>query len=247
MNRTSSLLKLTVILTFFASSSFAALVIDGSSITGGHYIYSLSFDDLANSTKFNADVFSRSNVSVSGDGSGTGERRYIAAASGATSASFVYKFDFTTAGYDATSVSFKDYLLINNSAISTNSSTATTQWSVDGVNWFNIRTRSATGSQQTSNGTTSIDFSSLVASSVLTALPDMVYYRVTFTSVSGGFIANSQQWDRVSSGTSQFVANFTLTASSIPEPATYALLAGGIGFGLVIMRKRRFGAGDGSR
>ncbi|MFA6962116.1 MAG: PEP-CTERM sorting domain-containing protein [Opitutaceae bacterium] len=239
MHLINTSLKLAALGAVLASSTFASLVIDTSSITGNSYSYSLSFDDLANSTKFNADVFSQSNVSVSADGSGAGERRYIAASTGATSASLVYKFDFTTAGYEASSVSFKDYILLNNTAIPTNSSTATTQWSVDGVNWTNIRTKTATGTQQTSNGTTTIDFANLVATSVLTALPDTVYYRVTFTSLSGTFIVNSQQWDRASPGTSQFTADFTLTSSSVPEPSTFALMAGVAGLIFVGVSRRR--------
>lgn len=222
------------------SSSIAALVIGSSDITGGEFSYSLSFGDLANATKFDADVFSQTGVSLGSDGSGTGERRYLKADAGLTNASFVYKFDFSSAGYDVTSVSFSEYLLINNSSITTNSSTTTTQWSVDGVNWTTIRTLSRTGAQTigTSVGATNVDFAALVDSDALDALPNTVYYRVTFTSLSGSFILNSQQWGRSGPDQTNFSANFTLVSAAVPEPSTYAVLAGIAGLAFAFCRRR---------
>lgn len=221
------------------SSAWAALVIESTDIADNRYSYSLSFADMATSTKFDADVFSQAGVSVGSDGTGAGERRYLRANAGLTSASFTYKFDFSEAGYAATSVSFGEYLLINNSSIAANESKTTTQWSVDGVEWTDVRTLTRTGSQSTgtSTGTISVDFAALVGSGALDALPETVYYRVTFTSLTGAFILNSQQWNRGGPDQTNFSANFTL--APIPEPSAFALLVGACGLVATCMRRRR--------
>lgn len=204
----------------------AALTISNTDISGGQYTYSLSYADMA-TTKFTDDVFSRStfgatpSVNTTIAGTGSGERHFVGPVTTINdtnfkSASFTYKFDFSTTSFRPTALSLRDgvYLFSGNGVTA---GSVTTEYSLDNVNWTPIRTVSTLDGS--SSGVTSISLSSM---------PDTVYYRVNFTATSGsfGFGSNAAQWARSASTTSPnpFVADFTVT-SSIPEPSTYALLS----------------------
>lgn len=193
-----------------------ALTISNDSIVSSHYIYSLNFADLQNATKFDNDIFSKTNVSVFQEGSGTDQRNFIRAEVGKTYAELVYKFDFTTTNYRPTELALSDFILVNTA---TGTLVGKSEYSVDGSNWATIRTKTSTGKAETSGfGTTSITLSS----------PDVVYYRVTFSITDATLAINGAQWNRLGSGSGTwFTANFTVTeATPIPEPSTLVLLAG---------------------
>jgi len=211
-----------------AAPAFAALSITNGDISGGHFIYDLSFDELANSTVFDNDVFSQSNVSVIQQGTGINERRYVAANTGETSASLVYAFDFSGTSWLPEAVTFKTYLFAVDDASNTYKIEA--DYSLNGVDWSLLRvidTSSTTGNQ-TTVGDNTLDFSSLGS------LPDTVYYRVTYTALSGTVQNTHTQWSRSADGQSNFSADFTV----IPEPYTTGLLFGASALVLIVLKRR---------
>lgn len=218
------------------STSHAALTItDGDIVGDTSYVYSLSFADFATPDKFTNDVFQSTGVSVVTEGAGAGERRFVSANVGLTSASLTYAFDFSSTGYRPTEVSFTEYLLVN---IPTNwaaTGSVRTEYSFDNENWTQVRLREATASFQTSNGTIAFE---------TPTLPDVVYYRATY-SITGtnqdgnpaAFPNSGLQWARQNPAWApSFVADFAVT--SIPEPSAFAALAGVLGLGIAGLRRR---------
>ncbi len=192
------ILLLTLASLFLCGTGRAVLAIQDADIVNNHYEYQMSFDDLANATKLNQNVYSQANISVSKTGTGSSEVRFVRANQGQTSAALIYKFDFTQTSFLPRSVSITDYVL------SKKSSTLTSQWSTDGVNWTTIRSITSKKSTVTSGpGTTVIDFTSA-------KLPKVVYYRVTCSATVSTFYANANQWAGASPGNSSFAADFVM-------------------------------------
>ena len=208
-----------------ASTASGALVITDVNISSNHYVYNLSYNDMANSTKFDADVFLRSNVSVYPDGA----VNLVVADQNTASAFLTYSFDFTTTSYRPTSLSLTDKITLFYFN-SDNTVTAQSSYSVDGINWTLIRSATTTGGQtEETSGTSVIDLSSLA--------PDRVFYRVTYIADVGVIPSVYNQWNRVdSSNVGAFNVDFTVAA--IPEPSSIALLTLS-GLAVVIGVRRR--------
>jgi hypothetical protein len=209
------LLSLAAILAASATAS-AALVIDDSDISGGHYVYDLSFADLATPTTFNNDVFSQLNVAVGIAGSGAGERRFVRTTAGTSNtAEFIYKFDFTSTSFRPVSLSLTDIVF----AFGTNmpsgvNLTATTAYSTDGTNYTTVDTLTATNPNNPSSSLSPVAIN-------FAGTPDVVYYRTRFTVDSGNIGQDYGQWDRMGpSDDARFVADFTV----VPEPSTAMLV-----------------------
>lgn len=207
----------------FQMGAKAALVISDGDISGGHYIYDLTYAEMNTSAVFNNDVFSQVRMEVVQEGAGN--PNYLSPVrndnSGYTTAEFVYKFDFSTTSYRPTAVAVYDIL----TAVWPDGGpheTLTTAYSLDGTNYTTIRTLSTVGATSfeflNSNGTTNVDLSSA---------PDVFYYKTTFVAndLSFGFGWNGAQWNRMLSDFTPFSTDFTVTA--VPEPAPIALLVMG--------------------
>lgn len=214
------------------SSAAAQLVIADGDILNNQYSYNLSFDDLADASILENDSFSLSNVLVRSEGTGSGERRYVSASAGATTASVVYKFDFADAGYAVESVDFSSYLFAV--ANSNNTYRLRAEYSTDGSSWTMLRAISTTptSGNQSSSGWNAVVFDAL------DGLPDVVYYRVTFEALTGTFLNGYAQWDRTSPGANGFTANFNLVA--VPEPALASVLLVGVSalVSVALLRRR---------
>jgi hypothetical protein len=208
----------------FAPTLAQAIVINGGDISAGHYVYDLTFTELADNTVISAAAETITNMTVLSEGTGTGERRFLRGTVGQTSASFTLRFDFTNSGFRPSSFVLTDSMLVNNNSVSTIAVIGLTEYSIDGVNWTALRTKtsnSVTTGSQTSNGTS--------ATQNLATLPDYVLYRVTFTETGGTFTTNNAQWNRTGPtgfGFSPFLADFTVVA--VPEPSSALLLAIGV-------------------
>lgn len=225
MKLVDKILVTTAICAALASSGHAALKITNDDITDNKYTFSLSFDNLATSTKFNDTIFQSNNVSVSSDGSGDNLRRFVRALGSVTTASFIYAFDFSDTDYTPTSLSLYDVTFTQSGT------TVKTSYSIDGMaSWTTIRTT-------TGGNTATIDLSSLTGQTV--------YYKVEFVGPNGGTsnIPNlSAQWARGADGSTPFKTEFTVV-SNIPEPSSAILLMGGFSIAAVGMlyaiRKKR--------
>lgn len=194
----------------------AALVINNSDIVAGHYIYDLTFAETQNSTVFNNDVFFQSRISVMQEG---GVTNFVTPDpsdnSGYTTASLVYKFDFSTTDFRPVSLDLYDNIFaFYHPSVA---ETVVTSYSLDGINYTPIHTASTVGqtTSQSANGFVTIDLSSQ---------PTAVYYQVEFTADTStfGYGYLGAQWNRLEAPSQPFEADFTVVA--VPEPATAGLL-----------------------
>ena len=215
----------------------AALNINDPDISGGHYMYNLTYSDMNNSTKFDNDVFSQLRMEVVQEG--VANPNYLSPIrsdnSGYTTAQFIYKFDFSLTSYLPTSVDIFDHQV----AVWPDGGpheTLTSSYSTDGVNYTPIRTLSTDGATSfeflTSSGTTTIDLSS--------ANTQVLYYKETFVAddLTFGFGWNGAQWNRSASDSDPtFTANFTVAA--VPEPSALWLIVGGL-MALVAVKRVSF-------
>ncbi len=214
------------------SSVQAALVISNGDIVADHYVYQLTYADMANNTKFSADVFTNNQTSVREEA----PVRYVLPTINnlyRTTSSFSYKFDFSTTEYRPVSLSLGENMYAF--ASSDPSVIITSSYSIDnGVNWITLRSITSYISpgvytNASSGGTTTIDLSSQ---------PVSVLYRVNFASVTSGFGWSSvAQWNREDSGYPHFQADFTV----VPEPSTSMLLLGALLLVALEIRKRHAG------
>ncbi|AHF93986.1 hypothetical protein OPIT5_02150 [Opitutaceae bacterium TAV5] len=214
----------------FASLANGALVITADDITNNSYTFSISFDDLVDNAKFSDALYSSSNIfGANTESSGTNERRYVTPEQGQTTASFIIAFDFSQTGYAITDFSIKDSLYINNTGSGTirGESLWTTDLADPGTQ---IRVIASTGTPQSSASTKSY---------TLTETSGIVYYVVNFTATNTTFAAKNTQWSRGGPGASPFEITLNLTPSQVPEPSTYALLAGGLGLATALLWRRR--------
>lgn len=238
------ILHITVFALFFGSlfSSSGALTITNADVVNNHYVYSLTYGDMANyqtNNKFANDIDSSSSV-VSVPNPVTvnvGSRSFIAPNMTVQdvnfkSASFIYKYDFSLTDYAITAATVTDGIFIFTNTESA-PGTAKTEYSIDGSTWTTIRSITSTGTSQPSSlGTTVLN---------LGQQTETLYYRVTFeTSGAGHFGYNSSwmQWNRVGETVNNpFLVDLTLTA--VPEPGVAWLLVFGLGlpFGMHL-RKR---------
>lgn len=215
--------------------SQASLVITDSDINANHYLYDLTFNEMANSTVFNADVFSQTRMEVVQEGDGS--PNYLSPDrfdnSGYTTAEFTYKFDFSTTSYRPTSLDVYDNLTAAWPDGGPHE-TLTSAYSLDGVNFTTIRTVTTVGATSfqyiNSQGSNTIDLS--------TSTPSVLYYKVTFVANDStfGFGWNAAQWNRTLSDGTPFSTDFTVAA--VPEPSAGALLIGG-GLALLVRLAKR--------
>lgn len=240
-----------VLLLTLPSAAHAALMVQDSDITTGNFTYDLTFQEMDFGGSYDGDPqavseFAGPLESWAGiDWRSGGDGRYLSAsdqngteASPAT-AGFTLKFDFTESSYRPTAVTFHDNIEI----IGNESGTVLVEYSIDdGSSWNQLRyyeTATADGSTYDVTQTTPL---------ALSAQPDTVSYRVTFTAVAEetsetsydgdwGFKKQRFNWNRLSSDdtTNYYYADFTLTP--VPEPASLTLL--GIGGLMMLSRWRR--------
>lgn len=162
---------------------------------------------------------SQQNVDFFNEGGGSNYTSYERAFGGVTSAQFILGYDFSTSNYQPTAVTVLDKFLIFENDNPNVSVTLTSDWSVDGVTWINIKTLSTTGI-----GGQVFDYSSNNVS-----LPGDVasfFYRYTATATEGSFLTNALQWGRTELGQTMFAADFTVVA--VPEPSTIFMALCGI-------------------
>ncbi|RRJ94871.1 hypothetical protein Ga0100231_011580 [Opitutaceae bacterium TAV4] len=225
-----------IALALIALHARAALAITDADIKDGRFLYSLTGSDLSStSTKFANDVWASTNVVVKQQGEGDAERRFLMAATGETSASFTYEFDFSGTAYVIESFSIKDPLQAAYSA--SNRYTISSQWRTDSSDWIDLRSISTVG-QTTSQSFSGTDTISKTALEALGQLPTTIYYRVTYTANTGTFQTNHAQASRTAVASTGLNVSFNLTA--IPEPSTIAMCVafGGACLGVIILRQR---------
>ena len=213
------------------SSVRAALAITSSDVVDSAYTYSLVNNSGSLVSSFNNDVYSKSHVGAYNEG-GSSYTSYISPQS-PNSASFEYKFDFSSLGYSVVSVTFTDKL---SNFGSPNIVSMVTEYSIDdGVTWHTISSRG------TSGATTGISGQTIALSSLpeYTGVVGTVLYQVIYTDTTGGaYTTNQYQWGRTTTGGTAFTAAFSLESTAIPEPATWTLLSGACVLVFVVTRCR---------
>ena len=214
------------------SRADAGLIITDADITAGHYVYDLTFAEMADGAVFDADVWIQSNLGVYAEPTSWGGARYVRAETGCFTAGFTYLFDFSNTTYRPVHMDLRESLSMFNNQDSNEDTVITTAWSTDGTNYNTIEVlespqRPTVGISQTGS-----------ANTALPDLPAIVYYRVTMVnSDANGFSFVQNQWNRQgppSGNADHFRVDFTTT--QVPEPTTLSLIAFG---GLVLLRRRR--------
>ncbi|MFA6962124.1 MAG: PEP-CTERM sorting domain-containing protein [Opitutaceae bacterium] len=224
-------LKLAALSALFTPAGlFATLTISDADIQNGTYYYDLTFADLSTS-QFFSDVDSFSNVSVSSEANW----KYVYTT--ASSADFVYKFDFSGTSSRPDSVTLTGGGRVFGDSTGNYFGTVSVFYRIgDAGGWtlINSVNNSFTGS------TTNRGYSA-ATSIALTGMPDTFYYKVVYQ-VDTGAASNRYQWDRINGTTDNNFFSATFSTVAIPEPAAFAMLVGGFGLLATVGVRRRIRA-----
>jgi len=207
----------------------AGLVITNANISGGHYVYDLTYAEMGSNTVFSNDVYSTTNAYAEflyGAAYVTGPR-------GGNFAQFVYKFDFSGTKYVPTRLDLRDRLVIFKTEDPNEHSHLTSAWSIDNVAYTTLHFLDSHTYSPPVGDTGAVTYAIN-----LPARPPAVYFRVTFENFdANGFSLCATEWNRqMSSETTHFRADFTMEIPPVPEPASLVLL--GLGCAAVLVRRK---------
>ncbi|MDR1284535.1 MAG: PEP-CTERM sorting domain-containing protein [Opitutaceae bacterium] len=235
-------IALALLLVCFAPMSASANVFDNGTwnLAGGTgtFNYTLSYDDLLviagnpaqpapaeRSGKFYDDAINITNFVVRNEGSG----HYLNSELGQANASFTFRFDFESKGYEATSVTIADYLVMFNTA--TSGATIKVEYRINDDSWQLLSSLTNAGTTQELNHKATPW--GVIDGVVISSFD----YRVTST---GNVVYNyADQWGRANNATTNpFSITFDVVAVPVPEPASVVFLSGAGIFGIVLLRRK---------
>jgi hypothetical protein len=223
-----------VVLAGPGGASARAVTITDANISGGHYVYDLTFAETANNTVLVAEAASVTGLTCYVDNwnAGITLHEIIGNNTNGTSAGLTYVFDFSHANYRPTAMNLRETFTLFTNIHGPDLTQAWSGWSTDGVTWttmtnFTTPQMGYGGGTLTQYGTT------------FSGLPALVYYKMSMTTLPGDtdhvLTADQNQWNRIdSTNANSFLVNFTVTP--VPEPIT---LAGFVLGGLAVLRYRK--------
>jgi hypothetical protein len=211
----------------------AGLAITDADIVGRHYVYDLTYAEMASSATFDNDVWQQSNVFVYQE-PWPAYARFVEPTRGGSSASFVYRFDFSGTDYRPTHLDLREYVLMVRTEDLNENSRVVTAWSTDNATYTTIQTCTTPVAPSSQWAAYPADISEDVS-----GFPDAVYYRVTMQNFDGnGFSLVQTQWNRQVSTSPPpdfFRVDFTVAVPPVPEPMGLGCLA----LPLLARRRRR--------
>jgi hypothetical protein len=229
-----------------ASASLRAVVIDSGSVANGSWSYSLSYDDLiqgmsaaentsaTGGNKFFNDVESSLNVvayKTNNGSSGGTLRATLGMADETTTASFTYKFDFSSSGYAIANFTVIEPWRFDFTANTGATFSYTSFYSLTGKDgsWVQINTSGNVTAYKAETSITTVPDSAgeSVDASVIYYKVELASSRsITATSYS---VPRAMQFGYVQNieAATPFGIGFNLTA--VPEPSTVAMILGACG------------------